>query len=334
MMMLCLLAAGGLLLSGTTTPLAPPVALALDLAEAVGASVSELRLDSDGSITDNELQALRSALEGTGLFTVASEAGVRLHLRRVEAAWVLSSVVQELDGSERRLWVGRSAWPENSSSMEPEASERALESLPSSEEIYAKVRTYRRRRLSLRPITKTLWGPTLAVGIGGYGGAGPWGHRPGYYGHRAHWQVGYQGPPVGIPLAMGWGIAQGRKFLDELVFARLIGDEELKREIEKQRASKRRRWLIGFGVGSAVGLGSGAGLFWSDLGGRDVETLGLSLMSLGVLSAVLTAFTPWVGRSPIQTTDEAQRRIDAFNTDLRDRLDVSPEDLAAYPPEG
>ena len=303
-----------------TAELPPPTALALEIAEGVGATLKVLHLVADPSVSPDERGALEEALAKTGLFELTADAGAaKLQLRRVDDA-ILATVTSSTG---ERLWVGKRLWP-TGEAPEPKAIPPS-QAAEADEEIFARVAAYRRQRLSIKPIARTFWRTPLVIGYGA--------HRW----HRAGMGMSF-GTSVG-PLAetttTDWGIVRGKtQFLDELEFARLVDDSNLEKEISDHRFSSRLWWGGGFGLAALAGIGAGVGINNSvSSSNRDMKTLGTSLIALGAVSGILALMFPRVGTDYIQSEDQAQIRIDRHNAEIRRDLGVSADDLKAVPRE-
>jgi hypothetical protein len=154
------------------------------------------------------------------------------------------------------------------------------------------------------------------------------------YGHVIESTPQPYAAPLDSDTALQWRVVQGRdREVDELELAELIGDPALKASIEETRRGRRLAWGLGFGGVGAALLGVGIPLLAVDLGPSvsrtDMQTVGLSLLMVGVVSAGLAFLFPTIGDEPVQTPREAQGRIAAYNQRLRRQLDLSGRDVAA-----
>ena len=321
MVLMCALAAG------ERPVLPPPTALALDLAEAVGATVHTFSLDPNSDLTPDEGMALSDAVHKTGLFEwVNSAAQARLRVKRVDVNVLLVTV---LAPDNRRLWVGRVTWPQATRPTEPPANARALtDQATTSEDVYKRVIIYQRQRLDVRPVSRELWAPPLLTS----------GDSAFYLDRRPGWGMGYTtlSPMPPTSLGGGWTIVRGGiEPLTDLEFAHYIEDEPLHRSIEAARFWPQLWWGVGFG---AVGLSSlGVGTYLTSFAQaddfyahRNNTAIGVSLITLGVASSVIALLFPTLADDHYLSTGDAQNRCDAHNAQLRQQLNLNPDDLVRF----
>ncbi len=280
---------------------APPAAIALSVATAVGATVRALLIEPDG-LTDDESAALRQALARTGLFA-EGEAGAAatLAVRRIDPQAVLVTVTAA-DG--QRLFVGEQSWPATTGTrLDDEVRhERRLR--------------YARERLRLVPVAQDV-SPAVPFLLGDLGPRYP--HEP------LPWRFGLVGVPTRTA-ANDWLIMRGpAEVLSEDDLAVLLGDGDLQRRLADERFWPRVAWVAGFGGLAAAGIGSGA--YLSGRSDRDTRTVGLSLITAGVVSAALALLFPVVGPHHVLDAGEAARLVDDHNERLRRDLELGPADL-------
>lgn len=287
----------------------PASTLTIELAEAVGSRIKRLAVPLVDASTSEEHTRLVAAIERTGLFTVVVDQSqeATLELRRVSPTEVLVAVT----GREgERLWVKGFAWLAGETGAPTRTDD----------ERYDLVKQYERRALAVRPIQRL---------VGASGFAFAWG-APAPFGDPA-W--GYStGMGAAVPVQPGqlvadWAVVRGKvEQLDELDFARLLADETLVRRVEEGRFWPRLYWALGFGAGAVAGVGGGLVLRTND--DRDVRTIGYSVLTLGIASAILTVFAPAVGPEHVLPASEVEPLVDRFNAELRRELGLRPTDLA------
>lgn len=310
---------GALVAQEGTIPLrpAPSSALALDVAEAVGATVQKVALALDESISAMEGQALQAALLGTGLFELVEEAQASavIDVRRIDANALLVTIT---DRAGKRLWVGRGNWPaQDHSQTDPED---AGPDAQTDEVRLEKVLAYRRHRLTVRPTAPTYL-PTTPIGSG----VG-WAFNTSF--DRAHgWRTGLGGV---APVLKGedWEIVRGAaELISEEELALMVGDTALGSQIQQRGFWPRVLSGAGFGAGAVAGLGSG---IWLYNQGRKQRSLGISLVTLGIASAAIAVVFPVAGHGHALTPTRAQEMCDQHNAQRRQELKLEPEDLVRF----
>jgi hypothetical protein len=273
------------------------------VATTVGATVQTLALDLAG-LDPEEAAALREALERTGLFSIVEAGQATLAVRRIDPNAVLLTVT---DGGGQRLLINEQSWPIASAT-------------PVDEETRHRRRLqYSRERLRLMPVVQSLT-PTLPVVFGDLGARYP--HEP------VPWRFGLVG---GVPTRTApndWVILRGpAEVLSEDDLAALLGDTALQRRLADERFWPRVAWVAGFGGLGLAGIGSGAWL--SARSDRDSRTIGLSLVTVGVVSVALALLFPVVGPQHVLDAGETAQILDGYNERLRHELELSPTDLRA-----
>jgi len=298
-----------------TIELPPPVALARQIADAAGATCHVLRVGVEPSLGAGEGDDVLAALASTGLFEIlTAEDAVKppdavLTLRRPDDGAVEAELIGR-DG--RALGAARVAWPRRSASTAPERGdddERAAR--------------YTRERLAIeRHADGSSWVPL------------PWTDWAQPYHYVEHGVE--HGALVAIPPGEAWRIVRGGDVLEELAFARLLGDPELAREIEEVRGERRLRWILGFSGVGVAGLAGGLALVLApDPQASDSATLnaaGVSMLVVAGFCAGFAAIYPWLEASPVQTPADAQRRADGYNARLRRELRASGAQAVPAPP--
>ncbi len=282
---------------------APPALLASAIAQALGPTHEKVALLAATDFDAEQLEAVRQAVGRTSLFTLvareAASAVVTLQRDR-------DAVTATLEGEARRE-LARVAWAAPAAPASTDAEQR-----------YQLVRRYLRERLRIRPPS-----PGYALSVPPIGFEATFA-RPAPVGPV----FGFYGP---APLIAGhdWLIVRGTaEVLDDADLARLLGNERLVREIEDERYWPRLAWAIGFGSGAVAGITSGALLYDGD--SRDRDTIAVSLITMGVASAALALLAPAMGSGHVLSPSEAERMVDEYDTSLRQRLGVSPDDLRLY----
>lgn len=290
----------------TGAPIPPATALAIDIAEAVGARIAKLTVQGDASIVEDELALLRTALGRTGLFALVDpdQAQALVMVTRVDPAVVLASVSRP-DGS--RLWVGRSHWPR--------LDEPAV--VPGNEDDRQAARLrYRRESLRTAPVVRGVAMPPMMQGGFGarwFGDPRPWG-----------WRFDAAVPTSDAPT--DWVIMRGTaETLDERAFAELLGNPALIARIDDAQFWPQLYWALGFGGGALAGAGTGAFLLSSH--DRDQRALGMSLVTVGAISALLAIMFPAAGPHHVMSVNEVEARIDDYNEVLRRRYGLSPSEV-------
>ncbi|MBI5507825.1 MAG: hypothetical protein HY903_03620 [Deltaproteobacteria bacterium] len=284
--------------------LSPPTRLAVAVAEAVGARVMRLAVTFDAALADVERADAAHALERTRLFTLtdAALADATLSLTRVDPGVVLATVSA---ANGERLWVGQIDWP---------AVVDARDAVDA-DLVYARLLEYRRERLRVVPVTAALGAPPS------YAGSRYWGAA-----EELPWYAGFGAGGPMAPTADDWLVVQGAADVkDELELALLWHDDALARRIEEARFWPRLYWIAGFLTGAAAAVPSGIYLVGSK--NQDTRAVGMSLVTLGAVSAVLALFYDSAGPAHVLTPPEAQRKVDGFNEELRQRLRLSPADV-------
>ena len=298
-----------------TVRLPPPTSLALDVAEAVAARVQKLALATDASISEAERADALAALTRTSLFTItdAPLATATLSLTRVDPEAVLATVTA---ADNNRLWVGRVHWP----TLVP-APESTGPAGTDGEAVYKGILRYKRDRIRVVPIAHS-WTPAVF----GYEWFLP--DRP--Y-DPSLWGAGYT-PAMPVSTAPNdWALMRGAAdVIDELALAKLLEDEPLAKRIEEARFWPQLFWASGFGAGALAGVGTG--IWLSGFKDRDTRAFGISLVTVGVVSAVLALMFQSAGPTHVLSEPEAQDRADDYNEALRAKLGLSGEDIARHLP--
>ena len=178
---------------------------------------------------------------------------------------------------------------------------------------------YRRQRLQVRPLTRVYWPSFLFL----------WRPRARFYPAMAVDPLfaGFPRPYV----QYDWAIVQGNvRMLDDLTFAKVIGDEALHSQLAASQRRSRLWWRGGL---SGVASGSVATASWLQWGSGhpspDRQVLATSLFIIGATSAIMALVYDGVGTGHTLGLLEAQQRVDAYNEALRRRLRLRPAQVPA-----
>jgi hypothetical protein len=285
----------------------PPTQLTIELSEAQGSMLREVALTADDTMSADEMALLRRALERTGLFIVVGidQAPAALQLRRIGDNEVLATLTAR--GGER-VWVKAVTWPK----VAGPAARRDDEAR------YAKVLEYGRERFIIRPVVQSMMGPTT-IYYGGYPGpqgfADPsWGWGNGMIG----------GSPIPGQAPGAWAVIRGQaEVVDELEFAKIIGNRAVENRIRDDRFKPKLYWALGFGAGAVAGITAGA-LLYRDDKSNNTRAWGFSLLGLGIGSAVMALLTPTIGNGNKLSLPETEELVASYNANLRDKLDLAP----------
>jgi hypothetical protein len=298
---------------------APETVLALGLAEALGATVNEISLEPDATLGESETEALRAALERTGLFSVvgAQAAQCTLALKRIEEAVVLATALSP--GGER-LWIGHVTWPPSATS--PAGAHRAEQPPTAADDLHQRRLTYRRERLHIRPVTRTWWAPPLFFAV-----------SPGRAWQRGfRWDLAFANPSMTSDLPNDWAVIRGAaQVVDDLALAELLGDQRLAEQVRQARTRQRLVWGGAFGGAALAAFGVGAWLRFAEAPSaaarQDRRAVGVSLVAVGVASAVIALLFPTVGGGHYLHVADAAARVDEYNELRRRELGLSPDDV-------
>ncbi|OGR09476.1 MAG: hypothetical protein A2341_01605 [Deltaproteobacteria bacterium RIFOXYB12_FULL_58_9] len=293
-----------------TQPQSPATRLAVKVAEAMGATVEKLAVDTDESVTTTEKEAAIGALTRTGLFRIVdnAEAVAALKLSRIDNNTMLAAATSSLGD---RMWIGHVDWPAaaDSTARDPEDD--------SFEETHKKLLIYHRERLRVVPIVRNIISPPF-VDLASAQVLGTGLNNP------SRWQLGYAGAVPISNAPSDWAIMRGTaEVIDETELAKLLGNEALVTQIEDARYWPQVGWMGGFGAGALAGITSGIILARED--DRDLEAVGISLLTVGVACGIIAALFPLAGPRHVLEPLEAERLTDQFNEGLRHRLALSAE---------
>jgi hypothetical protein len=286
---------------------APASALALEVAEAVGATLHKLSLSFDPAITPMERRQLSAALERTGLFELVpkAQAAAVLNVDRVSDASVKATVTQ---ASGKRIWASRVQWP----------AERNGPPAAADSEHQAR-QEYQRRRLRIAAVLRSYTGAPFLDSD--WGRRSPWGvdlEDP------SRWRLDLTGVAPMTVVPTDWLIRRGAtEVIDELQLADLLGDRPLKARIEAQRHWPRNLWIIGLGVGALAGIGTGTYLSFQD--SRDARATGVSLILVGAAGGVAALLYAINGPRHSLDPAQAQRLVNEYNEKLRVELGLGSE---------
>ena len=272
----------------------PATRLALTLAEAVGTEVETLKLSTHG-LTPLEEKAIGQALTLTQLFTLDQASLFTLTVTRMSHESVLASLSQH-EGP--RLWVSQLTW------KTPSAKEQAI----------AQTQDYERQALRVEAFNRST-GTTLWLSSG-WGGA----FRTGVQENRL--RLGGAVTPWPAKTELDWRIIQGAAtVVDELKLAQLSGNPELEKLVKDTREERRQSWWMGFGITSLASLTTGALLTWQANDSQDnrqtLDTLGTSLILVGVATGISALFYPQADKRHVLTAQQAQEACDRFNRMLK-----------------
>ncbi len=285
----------------------PATAVVMAVSEKAGATNKDITLVTTG-LGPGDDEALRAAFAQSGMFVLVdrAKAQVVVAVTRQDAAGVTLTVTAA-DG--KTLHSGKIDWP----APLPAPVEDA-------EAVYRKVLHYQRERLRVVPVVRGYTGSPMVVG----GWASNW------FGNPMPWGLGFGGAVPVSTMPNDWVIMRGAaQPVDEMEVAQKMGDERLAERIEDGRFWPRVWWAAGFGAGALAAVGAGS--YIHERGGQDDEALGVSLITVGVVSGVLALLAPTLGKRHVLSAAEAQTIADAYNEKLRAQVGVSPDDVARYP---
>jgi hypothetical protein len=286
---------------------APPSALAHDLTEAIGALVRGLSVVADDSVSAEEREAVLVALERSGLFELTdSDAAAVLRLSRADD--VISAMLESRAGE--RLWSGQVVWP-----AVPETPALLLDEATRQMHVLQ----WNNGRLRIMAAERSyVQAPFTAPQDADFFATSTTGSRPS--------QMSYAGTPPVTTVPEDWVIVRGvGEVIDDLRLAQLLGDDELARRIEGERFWPQVWWSVGFGAGAIAGATSGALLMRSD--DSDTRTVGISLLTAGVVAAALALLSPLLEPDHVLTPSEAEGLMRVHNERLRQTLGLDPEDV-------
>lgn len=308
---------------------APATSLALQVARAVGATVSRIAVTTDDSVAPSERVAIDAAFGRAGLFVLVepAKAAAIVEISRADAATVVTTVI---GANGETLWTGRSAWPtERVAAPAPDGAAAAKQT--TEEETRLRLAQFSQQRLRIAVLTQSHFGLPALLGDDP-APTKQWQGDPGA--RAARWGAGR--PHGGTArVRREWSVVRGQgDLISEMELARLLENRQLAERIEKARFWPRLFWVGGFGLASSVGVTAGA--YFVQSGNQDTRTVGVSMIAVGLVSGALALLYPTVGAGHVLEPTEAQRYCDQFNERLRKKLGLLPSDseprVSAGPP--
>jgi hypothetical protein len=227
--------AGG---AGVAVDLPPATALALEVARAVGATVTRIAVIPDDSLTTGERAAIDAAFARTELFLLVepARAAAVVKIVRVDPTTLVATVT---GAQGEALWTGRSAWP-----AEPAAAPRreriATAGPAAEEERRLALEQFARQRLRVAVQAQSHFGLPAILGDD----PSPtklWQGDPAA--RAARWGAGRPHGGTAV-LREQWEIVRGTaNLIADMELAELLDDRQLAERIEAARFWPRLFWV-------------------------------------------------------------------------------------------
>ena len=183
---------------------------------------------------------------------------------------------------------------------------------------YRTILRFHRERLRVLPVTRAVLPSPILMGS----------FNSRWFGDPMPWGLGYGGGYSVSDAPNDWVVVRGAaEVIDELDLARLLRDDALAERVEEARFWPPILWAAGFGTMAIATAGSGAWLARHD--DRDLHAWGLSLVTVGAVSAVLALLFPMAEPTHVLSAAETELRTDDYNEKLRARLDLGPQEITA-----